>query len=112
MTTRSKIRVVTCLVAVFLAASTLDAQIDRASISGTVTDPSGAVVTGATVTVTNLGTNQVVTLTTGSDGSYNARLLHVGTYAVEAAPPVFKRRSNPEYSWMSTRLPVWICNLR
>ena len=91
MTTRSKIRVVTCLVAVFLAASTLEAQIDRASISGIVTDPSGAVVTGATVTVTNLGTNQVVTLTTGSDGSYNARLLHVGAYAVEAGAAGFQR---------------------
>jgi Carboxypeptidase regulatory-like domain len=91
MTTRSKIRVVTCLVAVFFAAGTLEAQIDRASISGTVTDPSGAVVTGATVTVTNLGTNQVVTLTTGSDGSYNARLLRVGAYAVEAGAAGFQR---------------------
>ena len=48
---RNTIRLVTCLLAVFLAASTLEAQIDRASVSGTVTDQSGALVAGATVTV-------------------------------------------------------------
>ena len=84
------IRLVTCLVALFLAASTLEAQIDRASISGTVADPSGAVVAGATVTITNVGTGQATTLTTGSDGSYTARLLQVGIYSVEATAGGFQ----------------------
>src|SRR5271155_1989279 len=75
------IRVVICMVVIFLAAGSLPAQIDRSSISGTVTDPSGAVVPGATVTVTNAGTSQAVTLITGGDGSYTASLLHVGTYS-------------------------------
>lgn len=88
---RNTIRLVICFAAVVLAASTLEAQIDRASISGTVTDPSGAVVAGATVTVTNLGTNQAITLTTGSDGSYIARLLRVGTYSVEATSGGFQK---------------------
>jgi Carboxypeptidase regulatory-like domain/TonB dependent receptor len=88
---RNTIRVVVCLVAVMLAASTLNAQIDRATITGTVTDPSGAAVAGATVTVTNVGTNQSVTVTTERDGSYTARHLQIGTYRVEAGANGFQK---------------------
>ncbi len=92
MTAHSKtIRVVVCLLALFLTAATLEAQIDRGTISGTVTDPSGAAVQGATVTVTNLGTNQVVNLTTDSAGIYNARILQIGTYSVEATSKGFQK---------------------
>jgi Carboxypeptidase regulatory-like domain/TonB dependent receptor len=92
VTTHSNtIRVVTCLVAVFLATTTLEAQIDRGNISGTVTDPSGAAVAGATVTVTNVGTNEAVTLVTGSDGTYTARLLQIGSYSVEAGASGFQK---------------------
>jgi hypothetical protein len=80
-----------CLVAVFLAASALHAQIDRGTISGAVTDPSNAVVAGATVTVTNVGTGQMLTLTTGSDGSYTARALQNGTYSVEVSAAGFQK---------------------
>jgi hypothetical protein len=83
--------VVICLAVVCLVAGRLRAQIDRASISGTVTDPSGAAVAGATVTVTNGGTNQSQTLTTDSSGLYTARLLHIGTYSVEATAKGFER---------------------
>jgi len=82
---------VICLAVVFLVAGRLRAQIDRASISGTVTDPSGAAVAGATVTVTNGGTNQSQTITTDSSGLYTARLLHIGTYSVEATAKGFER---------------------
>ncbi len=85
------IQVVICLAVVVLVAGTLQAQIDRASISGTVTDPSGAAVAGATVTVTNAGTNQSQTLTTDSSGLYTARLLHIGTYSVEVTAKGFER---------------------
>ena len=82
---------VMCTLVMFLSAATLQAQIDRASISGTVTDPSGAVVPGATVVVTNTGTSEGVTLTTGTDGSYTASLLHVGIYSVEATAHGFEK---------------------
>ena len=92
MTAHSKtIRVVVCLVAVFLAAATLQAQIDRGTIAGTVTDPSGAAVQGASVTVTNVGTNQTVNLTTDSAGIYTARILQIGNYSVEATAKGFQK---------------------
>ena len=84
------LRLLTCSLALFLAAGTMEAQIDRGTISGTVTDPSGAVVAGATVTVTNVGTNQILSLTTDSDGSYTARLLQQGNYNVEAVANGFR----------------------
>ena len=84
-------RLVICILVIFLSAATLQAQIDRSSISGTVTDPSGAVVPGATVVVTNTGTSESVTLATGSDGSYTASLLHVGAYSVEATARGFEK---------------------
>ncbi|PYU01432.1 MAG: hypothetical protein DMG38_03990 [Acidobacteria bacterium] len=52
-------------------------------ITGTVTDPTGAVVPNATVTITNVGTNIPQTTTTGSDGSYRFPLVPPGTYTVE-----------------------------
>jgi hypothetical protein len=52
-------------------------------ITGTVTDPTGAVVPNVTVTITNVGTNISQTQTTGSDGSYRFPLVPPGTYTVD-----------------------------
>ncbi len=52
-------------------------------ITGTVTDPTGAVVPNTTVTITNVGTNISQSTTTGSDGSYRFSLVPPGTYTVE-----------------------------
>jgi len=52
-------------------------------ITGAVTDPTGAVVPGATVTITNTGTNISQNTTTGSDGSYRFPLVPPGTYTLE-----------------------------
>src|SRR5258707_13280972 len=52
-------------------------------ITGTITDPTGAVVPGATVTITNAGTNISQSTTTGSDGSYRFSLVPPGTYTLE-----------------------------
>ena len=51
-----------------LAASTLFSQTFRGAINGTVTDASGAVVTGATVKATNTATAVALTTVTTSDG--------------------------------------------
>ncbi len=52
-------------------------------ITGTVTDPTGAVVPNVTVTITNVGTNASQTTTTGSEGSYRFPLVPPGTYIVD-----------------------------
>jgi hypothetical protein len=60
------------------------------TISGVVTDSSGASIPGATLRVTNVGTNVVVTLTTNGVGVYVANSLNPGTYKVEAEAKGFK----------------------
>jgi len=67
------------------------AQIDTASIIGTVKDPTGAVVGNAKVTVTNVATNETQSVTTGPDGSYVFPYLRVGTYTVGVELTGFKK---------------------
>jgi Carboxypeptidase regulatory-like domain len=50
------------------------------SVSGTVTDPSGAAVAGAAAQITNAGTGLSYKATTGTDGVYRFASLPVGTY--------------------------------
>ena len=52
-------------------------------ITGTITDPTAAVVPNATVTITNVDTNISQTTTTGSDGSYRFPLVPPGTYNLD-----------------------------
>jgi hypothetical protein len=61
-----------------------------ASISGTVTDPSGGVVAGATVTATNVETGVVTSLTTNSQGFYSFQSLPLGTYTIGVQQNGFK----------------------
>jgi hypothetical protein len=72
------------------------AQDTRGMISGTVTDPQKAYVAGASVTVTNTGTNVSTPLTTNANGYYEAPLLPPGEYQVTVEAPGFKKtvRSN------------------
>jgi hypothetical protein len=60
------------------------------SISGVITDSSGAVVPDATVKVTNVNTNIVVALSTNGAGAYVATSLNPGRYNVEAQAKGFK----------------------
>ncbi len=61
-----------------------------ASISGTVKDPSGAAIAGATVTATNTGTGIVQTLTTNGQGFYSFQSLPLGTYTIDVQQKGFK----------------------
>ena len=65
------------------------AQITTGSLSGTVTDPAGAVVVGAKVEVTNQGTGVVTMLVTNEAGVYKAAFLIPGTYKVRIQAPGF-----------------------
>jgi hypothetical protein len=71
------------------------AQVDRGSIVGLVTDPAGARVPGAEVTVTNLAANQSISLTTDEKGQYTADLLRIGTYSVTVEKPGFQKAIQP-----------------
>jgi len=60
------------------------------TVSGVVTDPNGAVVPGATVTITNSETQQSVVTTTSSEGRYTSPVLTSGTYTVKVDSSGFK----------------------
>ena len=65
----------------------------RGSISGTVTDPSGAVLTGVSVTALNTATGLSVAVTTSGSGSYAIPLLPTGTYTMTFQKEGFKTES-------------------
>jgi len=75
-----------------LSGAVLSAQttISTGSIQGTVTDPSGAVVGGAKVTVTNTGTKEARKLGTNSEGIYASGALNPGNYEVRVEAKGFK----------------------
>src|SRR3984893_11050761 len=80
-----------CLsLAVFLVAAPLFSQGNQGRITGTITDQSGGVIAGATVTVKDVQRGVSRTLTTGDSGEYNAPNLLPGTYAVRAEAKGFK----------------------
>src|SRR5712671_823625 len=66
------------------------AQTFRGAINGTVTDPSGAVVSGATVKATNTATGVPISATTTSDGQFSFQDLPLGTYKIEVSSAGFR----------------------
>ena len=68
----------------------MKAQSAVGTISGTVTDATGAVIPNATITVTNKATGAVRTLTTAADSLYSAPALPAGDYEVSAAAQGFR----------------------
>lgn len=66
-----------------LGSQTAMAQANRATITGTVTDPSGAVVPGVGVSVTNTGTNITTKTLSNQEGIYVIPDLFPGSYSVE-----------------------------
>lgn len=84
------LRVVRCA-SILVVGFALYAQttISTGSIQGTITDPSGAAVAGANVTVTNDGTGQKLELHSNSDGIYNSGGLIPGNYTVRIESPGF-----------------------
>src|SRR6202140_2839269 len=70
------------VVFVLLSAAMLMGQTFRGTILGTVTDPSGAVVAGATVKVRNVATGRERTTATSADGSYAVPEVPIGSYSV------------------------------
>src|SRR6266581_9585072 len=68
-------------------------QSSNATVSGTVTDSTGAVLPGVTVTSTNNGTGVVTTVVSNEAGVYNFASLLPGIYKVSATLPGFQTRT-------------------
>ena len=78
------------LLAFLLTAFFASAQSTTQSIEGIVSDNTGAVIAGAKVTVTNVGTNVSLTTTSNSTGNYTFPLIQVGDYSVRCEMKGFK----------------------
>jgi len=83
------IRSLTKVVALLLLAFSLDAQ-DRATVTGTVTDPSGAAIPNANVKAVNIATNTTSEAKTTTDGVYTIPYLIPGVYNLEVTAAGFQ----------------------
>src|SRR4051812_25733125 len=77
-------------VSLLLCSGVLLAQSERGTISGAVTDPSGAIVPGAKVTVTHISTNVAIGSVTNDTGSFVVPNLLPGDYAVRVEKAGFR----------------------
>src|SRR5258706_12399248 len=80
-----------CMV-LFLAASATSvfAQGETGSVTGVVTDPQGATVGGADVTLTDVATHSPRTATTNESGRYHFASIPAGIYDITVSRPGFK----------------------
>jgi outer membrane receptor protein involved in Fe transport len=95
--TRRRDRLTRAMLVVFVIALTLvasprgaRAQLSTATLFGTITDSSGALVPGATIVATQTDTNFTRTITTKSDGSYRDEFLPIGPYKINVSGPGFR----------------------
>ncbi len=64
--------------------------VSQGSIQGTITDPSGAVVGGAKITITHKATGQVITTTSTNSGTFNSGGLIPGDYVLRVEAKGFR----------------------
>ena len=87
-----------------LSVGTLDAQLNRASITGTVVDSSGGVVADVNVTATNLGTREVTRGRTNGTGIYSILNLFPGKYSLHFSRAGFTPIDVQEITLQSTQV--------
>jgi hypothetical protein len=90
-TIQVSLRVFCCALLMSFATTIANAQF-RASIQGTVTDASGALVPGASVTVKSKETAKEETVTTSNEGFYRVAALAPGSYTVTVEKPGYKKK--------------------
>ncbi|MBC7796668.1 MAG: TonB-dependent receptor [Pyrinomonadaceae bacterium] len=76
-------------VACLMCGFTASAQIEQARIAGQVLDSNNAVVPNATITITNVGTNETRTIVSGDDGAYSVTSLRPATYTISVSAAGF-----------------------
>ncbi len=79
-----------CAALLLVAAIPAAGQIFSASVTGLVTDPNAAVIPGAEVTISNVGTQDTRSASTGAEGRYNFSSLLPGVYELRVESPGFK----------------------
>ena len=84
-------RILYLAICIVLLAAGAQAQQASALITGTVKDPSGAVVAGAKVTLRNSNTNIARSVTTNKDGYYSFSLVPIGTYELTVEQRGFEK---------------------
>jgi hypothetical protein len=85
------------LLTLLLATTAAYAQSDHGSITGTVTDPTGAVVPNAKITATSLDTAEVREVTSSGEGSYTLPELRAGRWRVSVEAQGFKSVTVEDY---------------
>jgi uncharacterized surface anchored protein len=96
------------MAAVVLACGiSVQAQVTTGTVRGVVKDQSGAVVPGATVTITDPNTKISQTAQSGGGGDYQFSNLSVGTYTIIVQPPTGSNFSTLTVNDVRVRLRWW-----
>ena len=91
----SLLAIVTLLALLLSSAAFAQTTVAQGSIQGSVTDPTGAVVSGAKITISNRATGQVATTSSTTSGTYNSGGLIPGNYVVRVEAAGFKTSELP-----------------
>jgi len=87
------------------------AQTSRGTVTGLVTDEKGAVISGATVELTNKGTNQTRTITTNDAGIYRFDAVDLGQYDLKINAQGFKRYTARDIEIQANRIATFDAQL-
>src|SRR5215510_5274636 len=99
------------LVASLFAPPLLLAQTSRGTVTGQVTDQKGAVILGATVDLTNKGTNQTRTVTTNEAGIYRFDAVDLGQYDLKITTQGFKHYTAKDIQIQANRIATFDAQL-
>src|SRR5216684_5143731 len=83
--------VLVALLATWLFSVSAIAQVDAGAVRGTVTDPTGAVVANAKITLTNDATGLSTTAVTAADGAYTFGPVKIGPYTIDVEAAGFRK---------------------
>ena len=90
-----KMKRVMALPVLFVVAAAGGLAQQQATLTGTITDSTGAVVPGASVQLLNAQTKESYTATSGAAGNYTIPFVKPGTYVLTAESVGFKKHSQP-----------------